>query len=259
MRISDPPTTEALFSPYLRGRLSGFADALTLDAPACNGPVIAGERLLEPATLAGLLDRHTAAEGYQNRRALASQWSKFFFSHLIIPTLAVQLGAGQPLDLAPHRWRASFLGDGLPEAFVFEASPFVRGDPADFSSLIDEALGPLVNLLRADCRLSTRVFWSNAAVYFFWTLGQLEGQAQVPPERLAAAWALLDEPRRADGRFNPFYRAFKHLPDGALDGNNDPAAHCRRLCCLRDMDPKWDLCANCPRAIHFTSRRDLAV
>lgn len=240
-----------MFAHYFHDNLAGFGATFTQKRPDHDGPAIAGSRLAEPQTLARLVDRYATAHGYQNRRASASQWSKFFFSHLIIPTLVSQLGTNQTHDMRSDHWQCLFSADGVPVAFRFHESPSIPGDAADFSSLVDDAMGPIVSALYADCRLSPRVFWSNAAMYFIWALGELETQQRLPAERLARARALLDSPQRADGGLNPFYHAHKTLPPGTLDGNHQPASHCRRLCCLRDLDPMWGLCPDCPRAMYY--------
>lgn len=244
-----------MFAHYFHDNLAGFAATFTRQLPAHDGPAVAGHVLSEPQTLAGLLDRYATAQGYQNHRAAASQWSKFFFSHLIIPTLVSQLGGNQRLDMRPDHWQCLFSADGVPVAFQFREPPSVAGDAADFGSLVDDAMRPIVTALYADCRLSSRVFWSNASMYFIWALGELETQAQLPAERLARSRDLLDRSQRADGGLNPFYHAHKALSPGALDGNQEPAQHCRRLCCLRDLDPMWGLCPDCPRAVHYPDPR----
>lgn len=241
-----------MFAQYFHDNLAGFDHTFTQAAPDEAAVVIAGPQLSQGEALAPLLDRYTADQGYINRRAVASQWSKYFFARLVIPALVAQLGEGCALDFAPANWSGCFAADGLPVAFVWSRRPDTCQDALDFRSLIDDALVPVVAALHAECRLAPRVFWSNAAVYFIWALGELENQARLPAERLARARALLDMPQRADGGLNPFYHAYKALPPGALDGDGQPATHCRRLCCLRDLDPQWDLCANCPRAVSYS-------
>lgn len=240
-----------MFAHYFHDNLAGFAHTFTGDAPDSAELIVAGPQLTTQSELEQLIERYAADQGYRNRRAAASQWSKFFFAYLIIPTLVGQLSDDCAFDLAPRHWQGCFSADGLPTAFVFSQDPTTDRPALDFSSLIDDALVPIVAALHAEYRLSPRVFWSNAAMYFIWALGELEAQGRVPAERLAQARAWLDRRQRADGGPNPFHHAHKALPPGALDGDHQPASHCRRLCCLRDLDPMWGLCANCPRAVHY--------
>lgn len=240
-----------MFAHYFHDNLAGFAYILTREAPDCAERVVAGPQLSTQTALGQLVDRYAADQGYRNRRAAASQWSKYFFAYLIIPTLVGQLSDDGAFNLAPRHWQGCFAADGLPAAFLLSQCPTTDRPALDFSSLIDHALTPIVAALHAEYRLSPRVFWSNAAIYFIWALGELEAQQRLPAERLARARAQLDKPQRADGGLNPFHHAYKSLPPDALDGDLQPASHCRRLCCLRDLDPMWGLCANCPRAVHY--------
>jgi len=237
---------------FFQGYLSSFEDALRptdaagpIDSTSCGA-------LAYSAGLRPILDRYAAAHDYQDVRATASQWSKYFFSRLGVATLVTQLATDRALDLCLARMRWVSHDDGRPDFFILgDPRPAAPIDPgSDFSSLIDDAFTPVVAALSRYCRLSARVFWSNAGVYFAWALGELESQQRVPTDRLRAVRALMSVPTRPDGGFNPFHRIYKDCAPGTLDGNHEPADHCRRLCCMRDLDPQWGLCANCPRAMH---------
>ncbi len=240
-----------MFARFFHDRLDFAADALCRAAEAAGGPIIEGHALVSGEALDTVLRRYAEAHGIADRRAAASDWSKFFFARLIIPALVIQCSSGQRLDLDPASWRAYCREDGTIAHFVFDADPLGPPAPGDVSSLVDTVITPLATALAARCRLSSRVFGSNAAVYYVWTLDQLGAQARIPPARLAPARALLDSSTRPDGGHNPFHAAFKPLVAGARDGDGAPVRQCRRLCCVRDLDPSLPLCANCPRAITY--------
>ena len=204
-------------------------------------------------TLAPLLAAHGRAHTATEPRAIASQWSKWAFARLIIPTVVLQcrLDRRVRFDGSPA-WRFDTDSDGTPSCFVFDGSPLDDiGTGHDFASLIDHALAPLTAALCRTFGLSPRVYGSNAAMYFCWALDQLTLQGVGPATTRAAAYALTEAPQRPDGGANPFHAPFKALGPGAHDGTGQPARECRRLCCVRDLDRAWDLCANCPRAVTY--------
>ncbi len=244
-----------------QGYLSSFEGAIrppVATPPADSAPC---RELADPAGLAVILDRYAAAHDYQDTRAAASQWSKYFFSRLGIATLVTQMATGHTLDLRLDRMRWVAHDDGTPDVFILSdpLAAATTDQGHNFSSLIDDAFTPVVAALSLHCRLSARVFWSNAGVYFAWALGELESQQRVSAKRLRATRALISEPTRPDGGFNPFHRIYKDCAPGTLDGNDEPTDHCRRLCCMRDLDPQWGLCANCPRAMRRTTPKRAAI
>ncbi|WP_423822827.1 siderophore-iron reductase FhuF [Salinisphaera sp. SPP-AMP-43] len=247
-----------MYARYFHDRLDFFADALVDRPPADAGPTVAGANLVDGGALDTLLSAYAQAHGINDRRAAATDWSKFFFARLIIPTVVIQTGAGRPLDLDPAHWQLHYREDGTAAYFVFDREPLIaRAAPGDMASLIDTVMSPLMAALAADCGLSPRVFASNAAMYYAWALDQLDEQNRAPAAARQQARALLEAPKRPnDDGDNPFHAPFKSLAAGARDGNGEPTAECRRLCCVRDLDPTLALCANCPRVITYAAPAD---
>ncbi|MES1930873.1 ferric iron reductase [Salinisphaera dokdonensis CL-ES53] len=239
-----------MFARHFHDHLESFGDALVADAPR-DTVVTSGALLRDPDAFADQLAAFKIDRGCHDDRAAASQWSKWFFSRLIIPAAVVQLATDQRLVCEWADLDIGWQADATPRCFVVQESHFLSGDGADLAGLIDTLLCPFVDALTGYCRLSARVFWSNASMYYDWVVGELTRQGRIPAERVATAAALLNTPTRPDGGFNPFVRAHRDCKPGALDGDDAPIARCRRLCCMRDLDPKWGLCANCPRAVHY--------
>ncbi|MFC3103256.1 siderophore-iron reductase FhuF [Salinisphaera aquimarina] len=239
-----------MFAGHFHDNLAGFAEVFQTSDDRRDA--LDGARLADPIHLTPLLARFGRHHGCSEPRATASQWSKYFFSRLGITTLVVQMATDRALDLRLDNLRMTCHEDGTPACFLLAsgAQGQASSSGSDFSHLIDHALTPIVAALSLYCRLSARVFWSNAGVYFAWALDELETQQRIPASRLASARALLTRRQRQDGGFNPFYRVYKDCSPGTLDGNDDVVDHCRRLCCMRDLDAQWGLCANCPRAMH---------
>lgn len=239
-----------MYAEYFQEPLVAFADVLTDRAHTGTDAGLAGTELVSGHALPPLLHRFAREQGIGAHRAATTEWSKYFFARLIIPALVVQIRTGRSLDLAPERWRAHCHADGTLSYLVFEHDPLGNGSFSfGLASLIDAVLQPVMDALARACGLSTRVFASNAAMYYAWALEQLKAQPGTPRATLESARALLDSPRRPDGGFNPFHAPFKTLPPGARDGNGEPITQCRRLCCVRDLDPTLALCENCPRIV----------
>lgn len=236
-----------MYAEHFQGLLTGFADALVARPPAAS-IVLDGDRLREPAHIDALMARYAESAGCHERRATASQWSKYFFSRLGIAVVVVQLATDRALDVDLGRLRIAFDADGLPQHFSGMAPRGAPGD--DFDSLLDGAFAPVIDTLHERSGLAPRIFASNASIYFEWALGQLRAQGRVPAPRLARAEALMEAPQRG-GRRNILHAPYKRVSPGARDGEGEPVSHCRRLCCVRDLDVQWGLCANCPRAITF--------
>ena len=210
--------------------------------------------LADPAALGDLLAAHGAANDAQDSRAVASQWSKWVFARLIIPSVVLQCSLNRRIDFKAHPAGFDIDTDGTPTRFVFAAPPLgAPGTGHDFSSLIDDALAPVIAALCRGPGLSPRVYGSNAAMYYCWALEQLTAQERGVDTTRAAALALTETPHRPDGGSNPFHAPFKALAPGARDGQGMPATECRRLCCVRDLDAAWGLCSNCPRVIAYDS------
>ncbi|MGB7757654.1 MAG: siderophore-iron reductase FhuF [Salinisphaera sp.] len=203
-----------MFARFFHDRLDFAADALCRAAEAAGGPIIEGHALVSGEALDTVLRRYAEAHGIADRRAAASDWSKFFFARLIIPALVIQCSSGQRLDLDPASWGAYCREEGTIAHFVFDADPLGPPAPGDASSLVDAVMTPIVTALATDCGLSPRVFASNAAVYYVWALDQLGAQAQITPAQLAPARALLDASTRPDGGRNPFHAALQAAGSG---------------------------------------------
>jgi ferric iron reductase protein FhuF len=249
-----------MYAHYFPAHLKSFADAISCEVAIDTGLIVDGPELVSGDALHTILCLFADSHGINDRRAAATDWSKFFFARLIIPVVVIQSSTARQLDLNPNFWRIHCREDGTISRFVFSRDPLIDNPAAgDMASLVDDVMNPLISALISECSLSPRVFASNAAMYYAWALDQLDQQNREPVPWCRPARALLDSPRRPDGGCNPFYAPFKSLPANALDGNGEPTRACRRLCCVRDLDPSLGLCADCPRAITYVTTDDKVV
>lgn len=208
-----------------------------------------------------IADVADAAGEALDRRALASEWSKQYFSRLLPPVLAAVLLLDLALPLALNDMGLLFDDRGAPLAFKLFSAPSCPRPPqagSRLAPLVDGHLAPLIDALARHTRLSPRVFWSNAGNHIEWMLTAV---AAFPDAPLAAVTARLDEARamlkarhRTDGRPNPLYLPVRYLDarpaaatrPTARDGLPEPPWRQRRVCCVRYLLPGTELCGNCP-------------
>ena len=238
-----------VLKPLFVGELAPYRDVLVLaDDPRPSRPVA---DWLGPAAFEQVLSTYGAPRSADERRGLASEWSKDYLSRLLPPVVAAILVTGHCLPLALTSIEL-ILGDaGEPLAFKMPAAgnPFAPAEPDQigdpfrrFAPLIDDHLEPLVAALSCYSRLSPRVFWSNAANYVEWMVSAIA--SRMPDARVDDARAMLELRQRADGRDNPLYRPVRYRTEG--EGSAATTRRQRRVCCVRYLVPDRTLCANCP-------------
>ncbi|TKA91850.1 siderophore-iron reductase FhuF [Guyparkeria sp. SB14A] len=200
--------------------------------------------LLEGAALDSLLDRFSARYPGGDRRAIASQWSKWLFHAWLSPLIATWLIQGDSLQRAPSDWGIRFSPDGQAERLWLATTRDVVAHPARGAFLESLTLGPLAEMIAVLARhsgASVNVFWSNAGNLVEHVVTRLVDHPAVPPDRLAAAQAFLDT-ARIDGQRNRLYRPVSYrLTDEASEPQR-----LRRACCIRYRLAEHDYCENCP-------------
>lgn len=223
-------------------------------APHCRPlrfgtPQLRGAGVLVPATrLAGHVDAMLAAmcglyDG-DDRRALLSQWSKFYFNLVIPPALVAARVLGRPLAMALADSTVLLRG-GLPQSWWLPHGAFGEASESPallYRSLCVDHLAPVIAVLAEAARLSPRVFWSNTANTLEYALVTEFGGARARDEA-----AYLFESRTFFDRDepNPLRHAIRYVePKNPL---LDSPFRVRRVCCLRDRLPGEKLlCSACP-------------
>ena len=241
-----------VLEPLFVGELAPYRDVLVLaDDPRPSRPVA---DWLAPAVFEQVLLRYGAPRSADERRGLASEWSKDYLSRLLPPVVAAIVVMGHCLPLSLSSIDLILGETGEPLAFKLPAAgspwsptpPDQVGDPfRRFAPLIDDHLEPLVSALSSYSRLSPRVFWSNAANYVEWMVSAIA--SRMPGIRVDDARAMLELRQRMDGRDNPLYRPVRYLTEG--EGSAARTRRQRRVCCVRYLVPDRSLCANCPLSV----------
>lgn len=207
---------------------------------------IPGRDLITPKGVAWLLDQYRHFQPGDDRRALLSQWSRFYFVKLIVPVVAANLVLGRELPVALDRIEVIIGDDGLPEAFRLpdDGAPFTQApdNPFErFRELVDHHLEPLINGWNREVKLSRKVLWNNAANYLEWLIGAMGGLG-LPEAMLADGRELVETEQRSDGGRNHLANPVRYIERGE---GLQPMRQ-RRQCCIRYRLPDLALCENCP-------------
>lgn len=237
----------AALSPLYFGEFASYREVLvTRDDPRASIPVRA---LLERQMLDSVLRRFDPPNADSDRRALASQWSKWYLVRLVPPVVAAALVLGRRLPLAFDEVEVVLDAQGIPEAFKLpgEGAAFAAPpqDPFQrFAHLLEDHLQPFIQTLAGEARLSPRVLWSNAGNYFEWFIGEM---AKLPPlaPLLGHGRELLATERRPDGTRNPLYQPVRYV-EVACAQRPDGLWRQRRTCCIRYRLDTLGHCDNCP-------------
>ncbi|MHB9796243.1 siderophore-iron reductase FhuF [Pseudomonas sp. MT3] len=234
-------------APLYFGEFASYREVLvTRDDPR---PSIPARALLEREMLDRALRRFDPPHANGDRRALASQWSKWYLVRIIPPVVAAALVLGRTLPLAFDEVEVVLDEQGIPEAFKLpgEGGPFAVPpvDPFErFAHLLEDHLQPFIQTLAAEARLSPRVLWSNAGNYFEWFIGEM---AKLPPlvPMLAHGRELLATERRPDGARNPLYKPVRYV-EVSCEQRANGLWRQRRTCCIRYRLGAIGHCDNCP-------------
>lgn len=242
--------------PQPAGAPSVLADAYTGPLQGLSPPLHEREappetvdvrRTQDPDWLAPVLERFAAANGYDDRRGAASQWSKWYFNTVIVPGIAANLLLRQDLPSDPAD-AGIVLGDGAhAEQLVLPPAVYALPDPRPdtrFSALVDRYLRPLSEALSALTGISPRVFAGNAGNTFEYCVNALVDHPAARESDLEQARQLMTWRRLPDGRQNFLYQPVRYRT--AADGTT---ARVRRMCCVRYLASGLGYCSNCPLAM----------
>ena len=225
-------------APLFRGELEDIGAALIVDdGREALEPL---DALLQGDRLGAALARFGGRYEQPEPRAVASQWSKLYFSRLLVPATAAAIAADWRLPLDSRGMRVALEAEGgvaifaLPHAGAASAASDAE---ERFGFLVTQHLPPVIDSLARASGLTRRVLWSNAGNLFERVIGhcaQLLGEAH-PGVRQGRE--LLARRRLVAGAINPLAEPVRYLADGTRQ---------RRVCCLRYLIPTLPYCETCP-------------
>jgi ferric iron reductase protein FhuF len=230
-------------APLFVGDFQHYRDVLVLaDDPRVGVPL---RTFLTSEYLDDILGRLGTAYPGSDPRGLASIWSKYYFIKLIPPVVAASLILDHRLPLHLDQLQLILDEGGLPAGFKLPdpGKRWMPG-PADaferFGELLEHHLRPFIDIVARHVRLSPKVLWSNAGIYFEWLLGVLANA--MPYADLTHGHQLLSAQLLPDGRRNPLYQPVRYLK---VEGQESLKRQ-RRVCCIRYRVNGLEYCGNCP-------------
>ena len=249
------PTLAALF----QGPFAAFHDRVLLASQA-KGEVVPLRRLFTPQGLDEVLDRYavefmTPVYRRPDRRALMSQWSKYFLAQTIYVPVAANLLLDRRLPLAFDTLGVQLDELGLVERLVIphegDSIEVAQGDvEARLRPLMCALLGPTIAAMTVHTGIGSKALWSNAGHYYAYLMGQLQGMP-APPPAVDDGARLMTLAYFADGERNPLYQPVRYVENA--EGEVEPL---RRVCCVRYKLPGLDYCGNCPLPAACAMRRE---
>ncbi|MCE0463338.1 siderophore-iron reductase FhuF [Pseudomonas uvaldensis] len=229
-------------APLFTGPLADHGEKLQLRShPRTDVP---GERFFQPGHFNAFVDELQTRYKTDERLALVSLWSKWYFSTFLAPVMAANLLQHWDLPLAlgdtgiqlgndarPQALHLSHAGHPLPPGTAFER----------FHTLIEDHLEPVIEILVSASRASPRLFWSNAGNTFEFVTSRIDLHPLANAHSTAPAREILNARLRPNGRRNPLFAPVHYQEIG-----EDEPQRLRRICCIRYRLPGVGYCSSCP-------------
>ncbi|MDF2619911.1 MAG: fhuF [Xanthobacteraceae bacterium] len=225
-------------APLFRGALEDVGAALIVDDGRGSLEPLAA--LLQAERLDTVLARFAARYEQPEARAVASQWSKLYFSRLLVPAVAAAIALDWRLPLAPEHMRVALDEQGGVTAFALPHPGALypsRDAEERFGFLVDEHLPVVIDSIARVSGLSRRVLWSNAGNLFETVVSHCSGMLSEAHAGVRHGREMLARRRLSPGHANPLFEPVRYLPDGT---------RLRRVCCLRYLIPSLPYCGSCP-------------
>jgi ferric iron reductase protein FhuF len=198
--------------------------------------------LMQPDRLSVILERFSTCYQKPERRAVASQWSKIYFSKLIVPSVAASLMLDWRLPLDLDVTGITLDEFGRPEAFCLtragSATPSQTAE-ARFSFVIDAHIAPVIGAIARASGLSQKVLWSNAGNIVENVVSYCEKSAPAK-KSVEQARLLLRARRLSSGEPNPLFEPVRYTH------TCETQVRKRRVCCIRYLIPSLGYCKTCP-------------
>lgn len=240
-------------TPLFEGPFATLHDRVLLPYQAPARPVspagiVPARELFTAEGLDAILARYGAVHATPerrppDRRAVISQWSKYFLSQAIYVPVAANLLLDRQLPLALDELGLMLDAEGLVERLVVphEGTAIVAADAESrLRPLLNALLAPAITAMAAHTGIAPRALWSNAGHYYEYLIGQLQVSAKTSAG-VAEGARLMTLRSFADGTRNPLYQPIRYVDEGA-----GQPRRLRRVCCVRYRLPELGYCGNCP-------------
>lgn len=199
--------------------------------------------LLETERLKDILGRYGRRYApEEERRAIATQWSKRYFSVVMTPIVAAAILIDWRLPLHPETTALDIDAEG--GITGLRVSSFGKAETHSsgidrFSFLTEAHLPYVVEAIARASGLSRHVLWSNAGNLFDGIARRCEAVASPGSAGIRDAIAFLEASHLGDGTRNPLFRPIVYHHEGQTIRK-------RRVCCARYLIPSLGFCQTCP-------------
>jgi len=231
-----------IFADQFTGPLAELADHFFLIREATTDfePAL---QIFDPDRLDSILKSFAKRYEEPETRAVASQWSKLYFSRLILPSAAAAILFDWQLQLDISHMYVALDSDGGSIRFGLPSKgnrTAIKNPRERFSFLVDAHLHQVIPVLSDVSGLPRKVLWSNAG-------NILENVVQRSASILGSehfgvsdGHHYLAERRFENGKTNPLFEPVRYIDnDGEIQRK-------RRICCLRYFIPSLSVCKTCP-------------
>ncbi|RMQ50417.1 Ferric iron reductase [Pseudomonas cichorii] len=229
-------------APLFTGPLADYGEKLQLRSQPRED--VPGDRFFEHQHFSAFVDDLLQRYETDERLALVSLWSKWYFSTFLAPAMAANLLLHLDLPLALADTGVKIGSDSRPKALhlahagqpLLPCSAFER-----FHGLIENHLTPVIEALVKVTRASPRLFWSNAGNTFEFVTTRLDLHPLASAHSTAPAREILNARLMPDGRRNPLFTPVRYQEVG-----EDEPRRTRRICCIRYRLAGVGYCSSCP-------------
>ncbi|MFE0018671.1 siderophore-iron reductase FhuF [Mesorhizobium sp. NPDC059054] len=222
----------------LPAKLAGIVDPLVLaDDPS---PAISGRELFDQRRIKQCLTAFGRNYKEPDAQAVATQWSKWHFSIVLTPVLALNIVADRQLPIALDEIGVLLSPDSRTQGLRLpDSGSTVHFDNAHqrFARIVEGHLAPVVSALSQASTLPSKVLWSNAGNVVENVVAECASWLGDEHRGVRDARAFLASRTWPDGRKNELFEPIRYSGTGTRR---------RRICCLRYRMDSLPLCKSCP-------------
>ncbi|CNE95926.1 ferric hydroximate transport ferric iron reductase [Yersinia nurmii] len=176
----------------------------------------------------------------EDRTALVSKWSQWYFARLLGPWMRINLQFNWQLPILPEHISLTLNEAGLVESFILSHSghQVTQQDPERrFQQLVQNHLAPVCRTLSQLAGMGESLFWNNAGIRLY--QGMKMAQEQQANTQIAAHFLSLRT--LSDGSKNTLFQPVRQVTEKSGNVRIE-----RRLCCLRYRLSGLEICSTCP-------------
>lgn len=223
----------------LPSTLNGILEPLVLvDNSGC--PAISGRDLFDQPRLRECLAAFGGNYKEPDAQAVATQWSKWHFSIVLTPVVALTIVADRQLPIAIDEIGVLLSPDSRTKGLrLHDSGNTMRFDNAHqrFAWIVDNHLAPVISALSRASNLPSKVLWSNAGNVAESVIAECAAWLGEEHRGVRDARSFLTSRAWPDGHRNELFEPIRYSATGTRR---------RRICCLRYRMDSLPLCKTCP-------------